>query len=197
MTFTPSVSNVLDVFDRASAPAVAYGSTWYHDAHAIARDIGGNRYMRAAGVISALSPLNVWSNNVNKARLIYSLNGNVVIDPITRKNGIGLSKNVEKALAIYNGNDALDVLTSNKTRAFFLSIADPDGIHIPVIDRHAFDIAIGMRTNDAARGTLGNKGVYPAFAGVYIMAAKARNVSPSVMQAITWEQWRIEHGITW
>jgi hypothetical protein len=153
--------------------------------------------MRAAGVIAALSPMNVWSNNIAKARLVYALDGNVAIDPITRANGIGLSKNVEKAVAIYRGEDALDVLRSNKVRAFFLSIADPDGIHIPVIDRHAFDIAIGMRTDDAARSILGRKNVYAQFAGVYILAAKARNVPPATMQAVTWEAWREALGIHW
>lgn len=197
MTFTPSVSNVLAVYDRACPRAVEYGSTWYHDAHNQASVIDPVRPMRAAGVIAALSPLNVWSNNINKAFLLYSLGGNVVIDPVTRANGIGLSRNVEKAIAIYNGEDALDVLRAPKTRAFFLSIAEPDAIHAPVIDRHAFDIAIGERTNDAARHQLGRKGVYSQFAGCYIMAAKYVGIAPSVMQAITWEQWRIELGIHW
>lgn len=195
MTFTPSVANVLSVYDNAFPNHVAYGATWYHDAHDIAREIGGYRLQRAAGVISALSPMNKWDNNVAKARAFYAMGGNVVIDPITKKNGIGLSKSVEKANAIYSGIDALDVLTADKTRAFFLSIAEPDAIHAPVIDRHAFDIAIGMRTNDAARSVLSRKGMYAAFAGIYILAAKARNVSPSVMQATTWVAWREAIGI--
>lgn len=197
MTFTPSVSNVLSVYDRACPRAVEYGQTWYHDAHSQASIIDPIRPHRAAGVIAALSPMNVWSNNIAKAFLLYSLGGNVVIDPVTRKNGIGLSKNVEKAIAIYNGTDALDVLTAWKTRAFFLSIAEPDGIHIPVIDRHAFDIAVGERTNDAARSVLQRKNVYRQFAGAYIIAAKYAGTSPATMQAITWEQWRIELGIHW
>ena len=197
MDFTPRVSNVLAVYDAAHPEAIAFGRSWYHDAHDTARDIGGSRFMRAAGVIAALSPMNVWSNNIAKARLLYALNGNVVIDPVTRANGIGLSNNVEKALAIYNGTDALDVLTAWKTRAFYLSIADPDGDHIPVIDRHAFDIAIGERTNDAARTILNRKGMYVQFANVYRAAAIARNESPAAMQAITWEMWREAIGVHW
>src|SRR5688572_7775372 len=141
--YVPQVSNVLAVYDNAWDSARAFGESWYHDAHDIARDIDPKRYMRAAGIIAALSPMNKWNNNINKARLVYALDGQVTIDPITRKNGIGLSDNVRKALAIYNGTDALDVLTADKTRAFFLSFAYPDLDHSPVIDRHAFDIAIG------------------------------------------------------
>jgi hypothetical protein len=197
MDFTPQVSNVLAVYDNAYPHAVEFGRSWYHLAHDTARDIDPRRYMRAAGIIAALSPMNVWSNNIAKARLLYALEGNVVIDPVTKANGIGLSSNVRKALAIYSGTDALDVLRANKTRAFFLSIADPDGDHSPVIDRHAFDIAIGRQTNDAARSILGRKGVYAQFAGVYRMAAKARGESPAAMQAITWEMWRESIGVHW
>lgn len=190
---TPTVDNVLSVYRRASFEAWSSGMTWYDDAHQFSRQLGGNRYMRAAGVIAALSPLNHWDNNKAKAALLYSLNGQ--IEWRGTSNGIGLSANVKKALRIYNGDDALDVLTSDKVRSFYLTIIDPTGDHSPVIDRHAFDIAVGMVTNEAARHTLGRKGEYARFADCYRQAALIVGIGTAQLQAVTWCQWRDEKGV--
>lgn len=186
---TPDVENILSVYRRASFAAFSEGMAWYDDAHNFARELGGNQFHRAAGVIAALSPMNGWSNNKNKAAQLYAQNGDGT--------GCGLYKNVAKAIRIYNGEDALDVLGGDKVRAFYLTIVEPYGDHEPVIDRHAFDIAIGMRTNDKARQILGRKGYYGAFSDAYREGARSAGIAPAQLQAVTWMQWRDELGIFW
>lgn len=196
---TPSVENVLAVYNGASADNLRDGLLWYATAHNEARAMGGRReyhLARNAGIIAALSPMNAWSNNLRKAQMLISLRGNVKVAK-GQPNGIGLGNNVAKAVAIYRGAEPLDVLGGDKVRAFYRTILNPTGDIDPVIDRHAFDIAIGMRTNDAARTILGRKGVYSEFAAVYREAAKVAGIGSAQMQAITWVAWREALGIHW
>lgn len=194
---TPTVDNVLRTYANASFFALSTGMTWYDDAHAFARALGGNRFHRAAGVISALSPLNEWDNNKRKAAALYAANG--VVHWNGTANGYGLAASVRKAVRIYNGEDALDVfsaVTARKTRAFFMTIVNPACQDTdPVIDRHAFDLAIGERTNDAARGVLSRKGEYERFADTYREAASLVGIGTAQLQAVTWVAWKQEHGI--
>lgn len=191
MIDTPRVSNVLAVYNGASAYALRSGLSWYLDAHNFARTAGGGRdkhIARNAGIVAALSPMNEWENNKRKAALLISKRGKIEFNG--KANGIGLSANVNKAIAIYNGADPLDVLGGDKVRAFYSTILDPTGDVTPVIDRHAFDIAVGERTDDKRRGALGRKGVYSEFAEVYREAARIVGIGSPQMQAITWVAWR-------
>lgn len=196
-TDKPTVSNVLSVYARATPDNLRWGLRWYPSAHETALRMGGGRaghLHRNAGIIAALSPMNGWGNNVAKARQLISLRGRIVIGA-DKSNGIGLSANVAKAIAIYRGADPLDVLGGDKVRAFYRTIVDPRGDIRPVVDRHAFDIAVGEVTDDKRRGILSRKGVYEEFADVYRAAAIYAGIGASQMQAITWVQWREEKGI--
>ena len=197
MTYTPRTENVLAVYRGASADAIREGLSWYMDAHNFARTVGGRRpehVARNAGIIAALSPMNGWENNKRKAAEFISRRGR--IEFTVNGNGIGLGANVRKAMAIYSGADPLDILKGDKVRAFYATILDPTGDIDPVIDRHAFDIAVGMRTNDKSRGILSNKGVYSKFANVYREAANEVGIGSAQMQAVTWIAWREMHGIS-
>lgn len=192
MTDTPSVANVLAVYNGASAYALRSGLSWYLDAHNFARIVGGGRpkhLSRNAGIIAALSPLNEWQNNKRKAAEVISRRGKITIAE-NGSNGIGLRRNVEKAIAIYNGENPTDVLSGDKVTAFYRTILDPFGDIDPVIDRHAFDIAVGERTDEKRRGALSRKGVYSEFAHVYREAAKVAGIGSAQMQAITWVAWK-------
>lgn len=191
MTDTPKVSNVLAVYNLASGREMREGLSWYLDAHNYAHMLaGGNRgrfghdakVARAAGVIAALSPLNGWENNKRCARILFERNGDGT--------GLGLYRNVAKAEAIYAGADPLDILGGFKVRAFYQTIHNPQGDFDPVIDRHAFDIAVGEVTDDKRRATLSRKGVYHDFAHVYREAATIAGIGPAQMQAVTWVTWR-------
>lgn len=197
MIDTPSVDNVLAVYNRATAANLRSGLSWYLDAHNFARTVGGARahhVARNAGIVAALSPMNHWNNNKRKAALVISLRGRIVVEP-GKPNGIGLGANVKKAVDIYNGNEPESVLSGDKVLAFYRTILNPLGDIDPVIDRHAFDIAIGERANDKRRGILSRKGVYQEFAHVYREAAKKAGIGSAQIQAITWMQWREENGV--
>jgi hypothetical protein len=194
MTDTPSVSNVLAVYRLASADDLRGGLSWYLDAHNVARTLADstphceNEAVEcAAGIIAALSPMNGWENNKRKAAQLIAQNGDGT--------GCGLTRNVAKAVAIFKGADPLDILNGDKVTAFYRTILNPTGDIDPVIDRHAFDIAVGERTDEKRRGALGRKGVYAEFAAVYREAAVIAGIGSAQMQAVTWVAWRNIHGI--
>ena len=187
LTETPTADNVLAVYRAASFAAFSEGIDWYSDAHNVALTLDPENPARAAGIIAALSPMNGWTNNKRKAAQLYAQGGD--------GSGCGLYRNVAKAVAIYNGADPIDILKGDKVTAFFRTILDPFGDIDPVIDRHAFDIAVGERTNDKRRGALSRKGYYQAFASVYREAASVAGIGSAQMQAITWMHWRDMHGI--
>ena len=193
----PAVSNILAVYNGATADNIRFGLSWYTIAHneALRMGNGNARYLsRNAGIIAALSPMNGWTNNLRKAQALVSLRGRVTVEK-GKPNGIGLGNNVAKAIAIYNGMDPLDVLKGDKVTAFYRTILDPKGDIDPVIDRHAFDIAVGERTDEKRRGALSRKGVYAEFANAYREAAKIAGIGSAQMQAVTWIAWRNIHGI--
>lgn len=185
-TLSPSAANVLAVYNSADAESIREGLSWYLDAYNFARILDSSNPSRAAGVIAAMSPMMGWEMNKRVAEKIYA-QGNA--------KGCGLKRNCEKAERIFNGEDPLDVLSGDKVRAFYRTILSPAGLIEPVIDRHAFDIAVGQVTDDKARGILSRKGMYNLFANVYIEAATIAGISSSQMQAITWVAWRKIKGI--
>lgn len=186
-TDTPSVANILAVYNGASAANMREGLSWYLDAHSEAIRLTPENPARGAGILAALSPMNGWENNKNKARQLIAQNGDGT--------GCGLYRNVDKAVRIYNGESPLDVLGGDKVTAFYRTILDPFGDIDPVIDRHAFDIAVGERTDEKRRGILSRKGVYSEFANAYREAAKVAGIGSAQMQAITWVAWREALGI--
>lgn len=180
----PSVENILSVYRRATLSDLEMGMSWYSDALDFATSLDPIYPERAAGIIAALSPLQHWEVNKAMAAKIFA---NASVD------GIGLFRNASKAWDIYNYADPMDVLGGNKVRAFYLSICNPFDSDIPpVIDRHAYDIAVGMVTDDKSRATLSRKGRYDEFADAYCEAAAIVGISSSQLQAITWTTWREE-----
>lgn len=181
MNLTPTASNVLDVFCTADPETMVEGLEWYSDANAFAKYLAPHNLAKAAGVIAALSPMMGWESNKKQALRAF-VNGTA--------EGLGLMRNCAKAEAILYGADPLTVLGGDKVRAFYSTILNPSGFDVPVIDRHAFDIAVGRVTDDATRSLLGKRGVYNAFGAAYVAAAKSAGVSASQMQAVTWVAWR-------
>lgn len=194
---TPTVSNVLSVYRAADADSLREGLSWYQDAHNFCvRQARGNERLvkRNAGIVAALSPMNEWENNKRKAMEVISRRARIVFSE-DGSNGIGLGNNVRKAMDIYRGADPLDVLKGDKVRAFYRTFLDPNGDVEPVVDRHAFDIAVGRRTDDRTRSMLQRKGVYEEFASIYREAARQVGIGAPQMQAVTWVAWKRMHGI--
>lgn len=175
----PSTRKITRIYRSLTPEQVKDGMNWYNVAHGLAVDLDPTNVLRAAGVISALSPQNKWENNVRLAQLAYA------------ESPGGHTKAVlSKVARIMAGEDVVTVLNGAKTVNFALTIADPTDPHAVVIDRHAFDIAVGRVTDDKTRDVLDRKGVYDQFADAYRRAARIIGISPSQMQASTWVGWR-------
>lgn len=187
-------ANILSVYHSATPENIAEGMEWYNDAHSFAVSLDSDT-VRSSGIIAALSPLSGWSNNKAKARQLYAQEG--IVQWNGNANGIGLSNNVRKAERIYHGESPYDLIVRPKTRAFFETILDPTGDHNPVIDRHAFDIAMGEQTGNKAKQSLGRKGEYARFATAYREASQTIGIGPAQLQAIVWVAWRESLGKAW
>jgi len=176
--------NILSLYRKASDAQRADGMAWYAEAHALAVTLArsaDHSVLRAAGVISALSPQMDWARNQTLAIRTYAEGG-------ISSGCLGMS--VRKADAIYNGADVVETLKAPKTTAFALVIADPTNTHDVVIDRHAMSVAHGRQATESEVTALGRKGQYEAYATAYRKAAAEAGITPSQMQAVTWTVWR-------
>lgn len=179
-TTTPSAATILNTYSRLTSDQIADGMAWYRQAHELAATLDPANVLRAAGVISAFSPITKWSQTERLAKRAY-MGG-----PITGHTPDN-NRKVERILA---GEDVVVVLNGAKTVNFALVIADPSDPEAVVVDRHAFDIAVGRVTDERTRRILTRKGMYERFADCYREAAKIAGISPSQMQACTWVGWR-------
>lgn len=176
--------NVLDVWRKATPDELNEGLEWYSIAHNAAIELDPKNVTRAAGIIAALSPMVNWKRNLEMARFVYA-NGHA--------NGLGLRGNCRKAEAILNGSDPLDILGGEKVRTFFQTIVNPGIDGLVVIDRHAFDIALGKVHSDRDRKI--GKRVYRELSVAYQQAATIADVTTPQMQAVTWVVHRARKGI--
>ncbi len=185
---TPHTRNVTRVA-RVALMRRASATNWYADARALCVRIAEEHAVPlhvVVGIVAALSPRLGWGPNVRLARRMLASGG-------TLASG-ALSNNLRKAREIYAGADPLDVMTAPKTANFYRAILTmgADGI---VIDRHAYDVAVGKRHTDAERPGMTPK-QYEAVAECYRRAAiilsdeTGETLSPSMIQALTWVEWR-------
>lgn len=178
---TPHVNHILGAYMRSSTSDRFDGMAWYSNARVLAETLSPNNVSRGAGVIAALSPMTSWPLNVKRATEVF--------DTGTTK---GLSKNVAKAERIFQGEDALDVLSGDKVRAFYLNIMGDHSVDAVTIDRHAIDVACGIVQSDADRAkAIRGKAGYRTVANMYVEAASIiGDLSPAQLQAIVWVYWR-------
>lgn len=187
----PLASNILDVYRDATVREQSEGRDWYADAHALAVKLDPENPARAAGVLAALSPQTGWGRNVRLAARAYA-------DGYASGT---LGRSVRAADAILAGADPDSVLRGPKVNAFYRSIADPTDVEPVVIDRHAFDIAVGRETGDVAREQLTRVGQYERWARAYRRAARTITEETGIdttaaqVQAITWLAWRRRKGL--
>lgn len=170
------VANIRKVWDRATPDQMARGLTWYKDANDIARVMGDARM--GAGVIATLSAQRGWNENVRLA-----------LDAAEGQEVRTLGDQTRKLSRILSGIDPAEVLPMQvKTGQFYQCILNPDHPTAVVIDRHAYDIAIGLFGGDTQRG-LSYLKRYTIFAEAYRTAARDLKVTPCKVQAVTWVVW--------
>lgn len=174
------VRNIISVWSIASDDEWEQGAHWYEQAHQTARMLADGDVKVGAGLLAALSPQTAWWLNVELACDAYESG---TASRHTRDS-------CSKANKILAGIDPVDVLPmTRKTGQFYLSILDPDDPEAVCIDRHAYDIAVGIPLGDWNRG-LSAHGRYKLIADSYREAARRLEQLPSVVQAVTWLVWR-------
>lgn len=176
----PTTPNILAVFDAATPAQWEQGMTWYSRAHALAVALDPAEPRRAAAVIAVLSPMKEWTQNADLARRAYA-NGGL--------DGGTLGAHVAKVNRLLRDREDPDtVVSGEKVTAFFEGIASNGKSDTAVIDRHAWDAAVGVRHTDDTRKI--GRADYAAADRAYRRAAKARGVSVQQMQAVVWVVWR-------
>lgn len=176
--------NIAEVWRGATIREVLQGEAWYKNANATLADMGaahGATPRVACGVAAALSPMLAWHKNLEYAERFLATG-----------TAPCLGRNVAKAQRIVEGEDPNLVLSGDKVRSFFLCLFLPDVSRAVVVDRHAFDVAVGRVTDDKQRKQLERVGVYDLIAEAYRNVAESASATtlPHVVQATTWEAWR-------
>jgi hypothetical protein len=178
-----NVANIVAVYRRASHDELVDGLEWYPNAHVIATQLGNGDTRFGAALLAVLSPLQKWDKNVD-----YAYHAVEYGWPYP-----GMTDKMNKVIRLLEGENPDTVVKGEKVTSFYNNILDPYGPHV-TIDRHAYDIAMGIRHTDETRPSIGKK-VYETLSRAYIDAAEELGIAPLSLQAITWVVWRREHGI--
>jgi len=174
------VGNIVSVWRSATDAQLSAGREWYTQAHETAGMLAGGDVRTGAGLLAALSPQTPWEFNVELAREAFE-SGNA-----TRHTRDSCSK----ANRILAGADPVEVLPmQHKTGHFYRCILDPSDPVAVCVDRHAYDIAVGVPLGDWNRG-LSARGRYALVAQCYREAAQRLGELPSTVQAVVWVAWR-------
>lgn len=174
------VRNIVSVWSIATDDQFEQGAHWYERAHWTARMLADGDVKVGAGLLAALSPQTAWWLNVELACDAYD----------TGRASRHTRDSCSKANRIMAGVDPEDVLPmGRKTGQFYRCILNPDDPVAVCIDRHAYDIAVGIPLGDWKRG-LSAYGRYALLAQCYWEAAQRVGSTPSVVQAVCWVTWR-------
>ena len=194
-----TASNILAVFELATAAELVHGETWYPSALKVAKQLAktyGVHEAEAAGVIAALSPRNKWERNLQDAESLIAawVKGGAEAALLTKV--CTFTGNKAKAVRILEAGvltdaDVLAILSGPKLREFYSCIR---GLPDVCIDGHAYSIWTGGRVTLADVPRIGVK-LRREIKNAYAEAAAAAGISPSEMQAVTWCAWRRIHGV--
>ena len=160
--------NFMALMSKATFGQVEQASVWYCDAEKIALEVARNLDTSlevGASVISAFSPRERWTINVEKS-VSFSLGKKVT----------GLSNNLKMAEAsIHLGFDALK---GPKTNAFARAIAG---------DQNAVVIDVWMMRAAGLDGSKSpSKGLYKEISSAVVRVAEKFGMTPRATQAILW-----------
>jgi hypothetical protein len=162
-----------------------------HRGHAseLAADFGVTTE-QAAGVIAALSPQTQWWQNLMLARQACELG-----EMVQGHTGDAMRK-VNAILADAN-TQPLDVLGGLKVRSFYRNIVSGGfDVEYVTIDRHAFDIATGVRLNGSSLTPKRYEETADKYrAAAPILSAELRVMTPAQVQATAWVIHRDALGI--
>lgn len=174
VTLETITRRILRTFDAASASDIESGARWYDEAGQLAVTLSAHidgDIVKAAAIISALSPRTSWARNVAGATAFLT------VGPTAARRLGCIGANVDRATSVKRqGIDGIG--NGPKTRAFALNIAG---------DREAVTVDVwACRVADLDEKLLSRVGAYDAVAHAYRLAAARRGVDPATMQATTW-----------
>lgn len=209
-----SRSPTMDLSNRTSAPILGLfflantqdreiGLSWYSNAYEISERIAtenGFSTDQIAGAIAALSPNNKWERNVTDAEnLARAIRAGIDTDSVKV---CTFGNNKAKAIQILTSNvdsaEIVSILSGQKVIAFFLNIARNGDTDCPVIDGHAYNIAMGTVGSLRDVPSIPAK-AFAAIQDLYRDAARqasqitGETVSAGQMQAVTWVAYRRIH----
>lgn len=185
--------NILAVYRSATTPEHRRGSQWYLTAQAQARRLA-SRYelplSTSVGVIAALSPGLEWLRNVVDAEtLIKAFMANDELPMV----GVYGRRNCGKALEILRGADPVAILGGLKVRSFYANLLQPDNPDPVTIDRHAYCLAHGIRSERSGAASVDvylTPKRYRETAEAYREIAADLDLLPNQLQATTWLAWK-------
>lgn len=168
-----NVDNIIAVYHQAVAEDILDGADWYHRARQECQELAdrtGVSLEVAIAVVSVISPRMRWDENIQDAEGI--IRGS--------KWSRAFRKNADKAREFVR-TGKVD-LKGPKVSSFYQNILDPNDPEVVVVDTWAWRIW----ANETRVKTIDPR-LYWRVAADYREAASRIGITPSVLQAITWE----------
>lgn len=194
-----NIDNIKAIYQLASAQEIVNGKAWYSTANAIAEQLADTykiSFLKAIGVIAALSPRNKWERNVIDAESLINayIDGGSDQAALTKVCTFGANK--AKAIKVLETSDpdfdaVLAILSGPKLREFASCI---NGLDDVCIDGHAWCIHQGGRVSLKDVPAIGVK-LRREIKNDYRQAAADLGVTAHEVQAVTWVAWRRIHGV--
>jgi len=179
------------------------GLTWYSNAHAISERIAaenGFSVDQIAGAIAALSPNNKWERNCQDAEnLARAIKAGIDTDSVKVCTfGNNKAKAIKILSSAVDSAEIVSILRGQKVVAFYLNIARNGDTDCPVIDGHAYNIAMGTVGSLRDVPSITPKG-FETLQNLYrdaaatVSAVTGETVSAGQIQAVTWVCYRRIH----
>lgn len=177
-TVNAYVNRILDTYDVATPAQIKDGAEWYPSMYRVMREhanVTGLSPRQCAAIYAATSINTSWSINLTLA-------ARALADGRLDSGTLGMV--CDKVNAIIAGHDIDSTLTADPKRKKLVNFTrNLSGDYASVtVDRWARRIATG----DMASKSVPQGQEYDIIASCYRIAARARNVDPATMQAVTW-----------
>lgn len=179
----PLTRRITTEYRNATTPQITAGEEWYPTAHSIAADMANHYGLtidQTSGVISALSPITAWGDNIRRAW--NALADYAEYGTVSRGHTAHSIANVNMIL---RGEDPDTVLRGNKTNAFYRAILTAGTAGNAVVDRHAWNMLLGTVGANAPTDKQ-----YRTAVVMFDRASHILQVPVHTVQAITWCAWR-------
>ena len=186
------VENILQVWDSADERDISNGTSWYENTLVLCTELAKMFDYPAVNVVGAYAVISpALDKEMNDKAIIKML-------PVHKagldfeqwcKVGTYGKRNRDKAYRCLSGD--LSAVSGEKVSAFFNNILGRP--QRPTVDRWAVRVALLNPSLGNDKIAVGSKKVYNEIASAYVEAAELKQVTPAVMQAVTWETYRNKH----